>query len=88
VNDPSRPASSYLIEQAGLKGFRIGGAQVSEKHSGFIVNKGGATCKDVLNLISKIKKTVKDKTGFDLEQEIQILGYPQLTKPVEGEIIR
>ena len=60
-----------LIEQCGLKGFRIGGAQVSEKHAGFIVNTGGAACADVLALIAHIRKTVYDQTGVNLEPEVK-----------------
>ncbi len=59
-----------LIEQCGLKGKQIGGAQVSEKHAGFIVNRGGATCDDVLRLIELIQKTVLKETGVMLECEI------------------
>lgn len=60
-----------LIERCGLKGFRIGGAQVSEKHAGFIVNAGGAACADVLALIAHIQKTVYDRTGVRLEPEVR-----------------
>ncbi len=63
-----------LIEEAGLKGFSIGGAEVSEKHAGFIVNKGGATAKDVLDLIKHIQKTVYDKNGVILETEVRTVG--------------
>lgn len=69
-----RPAGNYagtLIEQCGLKGKRIGGAAVSEKHAGFIVNLGGATCSDVKNLISVIQETVLRETGVELECEIK-----------------
>ncbi len=62
-----------LIEDAGLKGFSIGGACVSEKHSGFIINKGGATCKDVLSLIEHIKREVFNKFGVMLEQEVRVI---------------
>lgn len=68
-----RPEGAYaaaLIEQCGLKGRAVGGAQVSEKHSGFIVNKGGATCQDVLDLVKIVQQEVKEKTGFDLHREI------------------
>jgi len=67
-----RPVGSYaslLIEQCGLKGFTVGGAQVSEKHSGFVVNIGGATCDDVLKLCKKVKDVVFEKTGYILETE-------------------
>lgn len=63
-----------LIEDAGLKGYSIGGAQVSEKHSGFVINKGGATAKDVLDLVKYIKHQVKEKFGVDLQEEIKLIG--------------
>jgi len=72
-----RPEGFYagkLIQDAGLSGYTIGGAQVSEKHCGFIINKGNATADDVLNLIAYIKRTVKDKFGVDLETEVKIIG--------------
>ncbi len=62
-----------LIQECGLKGCRIGGAQVSEKHAGFIINAGGATCADVEALIRHIQKTVKERTGVTLEPEIRVL---------------
>ena len=62
-----------LIDQCGLKGFRIGGAQVSEQHAGFVINAGGATCADVLALIGHIQKTVRERTGVELETEVKIL---------------
>lgn len=65
--------AGQLIEQAGLKGFSVGGAQVSEKHAGFIVNKGGATCSDVITLIEEIKRRVKENSGVLLEPEILII---------------
>lgn len=71
-----RPVGAYaaaLIDQCGLKGFQVGGAQVSEKHAGFVVNKGDATCADVLSLTDHIKQVVFDKTGFRLELEIQLM---------------
>lgn len=63
-----------LIEDAGLKGLRLGDAQVSEKHSGFIVNTGKATGDDVINLIKVVQKTVSDKFGVKLETEVKIMG--------------
>lgn len=63
-----------LIEESGLKGTRIGGAEVSEKHAGFIINKGGATENDVLRLIEYIQKTVNDHFGVLLEREVLRLG--------------
>ena len=67
---PDGAFAGALIEQCNLKGVTVGGARVSEKHSGFIINIGGATCADVCNLIELIQNTVKEKTGFTLEREI------------------
>lgn len=63
-----------LIEGAGLKGVSVGGAQVSEKHAGFIINTGCATAKDVLDLIELVKQRVFEKSGVTLEPEVRILG--------------
>lgn len=63
-----------LIQDAGLKGFSIGGAAVSEKHSGFVINKGGATAKDILDLIHHIQDEVKKKFGVELHTEVRIIG--------------
>lgn len=71
-----RPEGSYaslLIEQCGLKGMSVGGAEVSTKHSGFVINKGGATCKDVLELCRRVNEVVLEKTGYSLELEPIIL---------------
>lgn len=71
-----RPEGNFagaLIEQCGLKGKSCGGAQVSEKHAGFIINKSNATAKNVRDLISEIQTTVSDKTGYNLECELIIL---------------
>jgi UDP-N-acetylmuramate dehydrogenase len=62
-----------LIEQCGLKGFRVGGAQVSEKHAGFVINTGGASCADVLALIAHIQDVVYRETGIRLEPEVKIV---------------
>jgi len=70
-----RPAGYFagkLIEDCGLKGFTVGGAAVSEKHAGFIINKGGATCKDVLTLMDHIEKTVFERFNVKLEREIKV----------------
>ncbi len=72
-----RPAGHFagaLIQEAGLKGVRIGGAQVSEKHAGFVVNTGGATSDDILSLIRLVRDTVLEKTGVLLEPEVRMLG--------------
>lgn len=63
-----------LIQDSGLKGERVGGAQVSELHSGFIVNVGHATAQDVLDLIALIQKRVKENFGVDLQTEVRIVG--------------
>lgn len=65
-----------LIEDAGLKGYTIGGAQVSEKHAGFIINVGMATASDVLLLVDHIKNVIKDINGIDLECEIRFVSNP------------
>ncbi len=63
-----------LIEQNQLKGVSVGGAQVSEKHAGFVINTGNATCSDVMSLIKKIQNTVKNTDGVDLEPEVIFVG--------------
>ena len=70
---PEGAFASALIDQCGLKGFTVGGAQVSEKHAGFVINKGDATCADVLELIKQVQDKVKTDTGFTLEPEVEIL---------------
>ena len=70
---PEGHFAAALIEQAGLKGYTVGGAQVSEKHSGFVVNKGNATSKDVYDLMMHVRNTVYTRTGVFLEPEIIIL---------------
>ncbi len=65
---------SYLLEELGLKGKRIGQAQLSDKHANFIVNLGGATASEVIMLISYIKQQVRDRVGIQLQEEVQILG--------------
>lgn len=63
-----------LIMDAGLRGFSVGGAQVSEKHCGFVVNTGGASASDVLALIREVQKRVREKFGVELETEVKFLG--------------
>ena len=65
--------AAALIDQCGLRGYRHGGAAVSEKHCGFVVNLGGATCADVLALCDEVRAVVKEKTGYDLEKEIRVV---------------
>lgn len=72
-----RPKTGYaaaLIEECGLKGRSVGGAQVSGKHAGFIINTGGATCRDVLELMDLVRETVLRQTGVELEPEIRVTG--------------
>ena len=72
-----RPAGAFaaaLIDQCGLRGYRHGGAAVSDKHCGFVVNLGGATCADVLALCEEVRGIVREKTGYDLEKEIRVVG--------------
>ena len=66
--------TAKLIDECGLKGYKIGGAKVSEKHAGFIVNEGNATAKDVIDLIEYIKKKIYDKYGIEIEEEVKIIG--------------
>ena len=71
-----RPAGHFaaaLIDQCGLKGLTVGGAQVSEKHAGFVINRGGATCADVLALVDQVKERVLQQTGVELEMEVRVL---------------
>lgn len=65
--------AAALIDRCGLKGLTVGGAQVSEKHAGFVVNRGGATCSDVLELVEQVKERVLAQTGVELEMEVKIL---------------
>lgn len=83
VNYPSagstfkRPVGGYaaaLIEQSGLKGYRVGGAEVSEKHSGFVINTGGASCEDVLAVMRHVRETVLADSGILLEPEVRLIN--------------
>ena len=66
--------AAALIEQCGLKGYTIGGAQVSLKHSGFLINTGHATCREMIALIEHVRYVVEERTGVRLETEIECLG--------------
>ena len=72
--NPDGNHAGDLIERSGLKGFRIGGCSVSEKHANFIINDKGATARDIETLINHIQNTVKDRFGIDLETEVRIIG--------------
>ena len=65
--------TAKLIDECGLKGYQIGGAQISEKHAGFIINKNNATSKDILDLIKYTKKKVFEKFGVQIEEEVEII---------------
>ncbi len=71
---PEGHFAGALIEEAGLKGFSIGGAQISELHAGFVINKGGATASDVLAVVRHAQKTIWEKFGVRLETEIKLVG--------------
>lgn len=71
---PEGSYASYLIDRCGLKGLNCGGAQISDKHCGFIVNRGGATCEDVLRLMDRVKYVVESQTGIALEPEVKLFG--------------
>ncbi len=65
---------SKLIDEAGLKGYKIGGAEVSTKHAGFIINSGNATSQDILDLIQYVKDVIKDKNNVEIHEEVKIIG--------------
>lgn len=79
-NPPQKPAGQ-LIDELGLKGSAIGGAMVSPKHANFIVNKGGATAKEILSLVAAIEEAVHKQTGIHLEREIRTIFYDPLCRP-------
>ena len=70
---PEGAFAAALIEQCGLKGYRVGDAAVSEKHSGFVVNLGQATCEQVLQVARDVQRIVQEKTGYLLEKEIRVI---------------
>ncbi|AAT61607.1 MULTISPECIES: UDP-N-acetylmuramate dehydrogenase [Bacillus] len=72
--NPTPYFAGDLIEKAGLRGYQIGGAQISEMHGNFIINTGGASAQDVLSLIALIKQTIKDKFGVEMHTEVEIIG--------------
>lgn len=72
--------TAHIIDEAGLKGFSIGDAEVSKLHAGFIINKGNATAKDVIELIEYIKKKIYDKYNFELELEVLVVGEDRRKK--------
>ena len=72
--NPPGDHSARLIEAAGLKGYRIGGAEVSEKHANFIINTGDASATDIEALIEHVRQTVREVHGVDLVHEVRIVG--------------
>ncbi len=72
--NPAAIPAGKLIEELGLKGVRVGGAVVSDEHANFIVNRGGATARDVLELIAIIQRRAREKNGVELETEVEIIG--------------
>jgi UDP-N-acetylmuramate dehydrogenase len=73
--NPKCGHAGALIEKSGLKGYRLGGAQISDKHANFIVNANHSTAHDVLELIKLTKERVKEMTGFELESEVRFVPY-------------
>jgi UDP-N-acetylmuramate dehydrogenase len=71
---PTGYFAGALIEQSGLKGFTVGGAAVSEKHAGFVINKGGATAADIVALSEKVIEKVKQDTGVTMQPEVRFVG--------------
>jgi UDP-N-acetylmuramate dehydrogenase len=71
--NPEGSAAGYLIDQAGLKGLRVGGAKVSEVHANFIINDADATAEDIRRLVGMIKERVREKFGIELEEEVKIV---------------
>ncbi len=80
--NPEGDHAARLIEASGLKGFQIGGAQVSTKHANFIVNLGGSTAADIEQLIAHMRDTVKQQFGVELQQEVRVMGEKQGMKQV------
>ena len=75
--NPKNNFAAKVIEQAGLKGKRIGNAQISEKHANFIVNLGGAKASEILQLIELAQRTIYQNTGIMLELEVKLVGFSQ-----------
>ena len=79
-----RPEGYYagkLIQDAGLKGYTVGGAMVSDKHAGFVVNHGGATAEEVRFLICQVQKKIRDQFGVHMEPEVRFLGFEDEVTP-------
>jgi UDP-N-acetylmuramate--alanine ligase len=72
--NPEGSAAGLLVDKSNLKGFRVGGAQVSDVHANFIINTGNASASDVISLINELRKKVYQKTGYELEPEVILFG--------------
>jgi UDP-N-acetylmuramate dehydrogenase len=83
--NPEGDYAARLIEASGLKGYTIGGAQVSEKHANFIVNVGGASALDIELLIKHMRETVLEKQGVALQQEVKVLGELEISELEKSE---
>lgn len=74
---PEGHFAGKLIEDAELRGYRVGDAQVSEKHCGFVVNRGAASAADIVELMRRVRERVKERSGVELEPEVRLLGFPE-----------
>ena len=75
--NPKNNSAGKLIDEAGLKGFVIGDAKISDKHANFFINNGDASSDDMLKLIKKAHSTVKEKFSIDLELEVKLMGFEE-----------
>ena len=73
-----------VVQEAGLRGYRVGGAQVSEKHTGFVVNAGGATAADVRRLIADVQARVRESAGVELVPEVRLWGFEEMEEKEES----
>jgi UDP-N-acetylmuramate dehydrogenase len=83
--NPPGTTAGRLLDEAGLKGTRVGGAVVSERHANYIVNEGGATAADVLRLLDIMRERVVQVFGIELEMEVQFVGEPGSPATQQGE---
>lgn len=79
--NPAEVAAAKLIEEAGMKGFRVGGAMVSNIHANFFINTGSSTSQDMLNLIAVVKEKVDQKFGIELKEEVLYISACNDVKP-------
>jgi UDP-N-acetylmuramate dehydrogenase len=76
--NPKDNKAAILIQSCGLKGTTFGGAMVSPKHANFIVNQNSATANDVIELVKIVRRTVREKTGIELEMEVKLIGFEEV----------